>query len=67
MTFSAGRANTLLVSLLVVVVSVAWIAILFLPVAVTVQTGVQAAMMVVLGAFFGGKLFGKDKNGDSKP
>ena len=39
--------------LLVVVVSFAWIAVLFLPVAPQVQIGVQAAMMLVLGAIFG--------------
>jgi uncharacterized protein (DUF697 family) len=39
--------------LLVAVVSFAWIAVLFLPVAPQVQIGVQAAMMLVLGAIFG--------------
>lgn len=39
--------------MLVTVVSFAWIAVLFLPVAPQVQIGVQAAMMLVLGAIFG--------------
>lgn len=39
--------------LLVAVVSFAWIAVLFLPVPAQVQIGVQAAMMLVLGAIFG--------------
>lgn len=39
--------------LLVVVVCFAWIAVLFLPVTAQVQIGVQAAMMLVLGAIFG--------------
>lgn len=48
-------------ALLVVVVCFAWLAVLFLPVSTQVQVGVQAAMMTVLGAFFGVKIFRKDE------
>lgn len=54
---------------LAVVVSVAWIAVVLVPMFVpsvkleaSVQIGVQAAMMAVLGAIFGIKLV--RKNGD---
>lgn len=43
----------LIQTVLVLVVSFAWIAVLFLPVSSQAQIGVQAAMMLVLGAIFG--------------
>lgn len=47
------------------VVSFAWIAVLFLPVSTQVQVGVQAAMMLVLGAVFGIQII-KKQNGGTK-
>jgi uncharacterized protein (DUF697 family) len=49
--------------LLTAVVSFAWVAVLFLPVSAQVQIGVQAAMMLVLGAIFGISIVRKKSNG----
>jgi hypothetical protein len=49
--------------LLTAVVSAAWLMVLFLPVNARVQIGVQAAMMLVLGAYFGVSAFKKKSNG----
>ena len=51
--------NNKLQFLLTGVVSFAWIAVIFLPVPTQVQVGVQAAMMLVLGAIFGTRLLKK--------
>ena len=50
--------------LLVAVVSFAWVAVLFLPVPAQVQIGVQAAMMLVLGAIFGVSIVRRKSGGD---
>jgi hypothetical protein len=52
--------------LLVVVVCFAWIAVLFLPVPTDVRVGVQAAMMVVLGAYFGVQII-RSRSGSATP
>jgi uncharacterized protein (DUF697 family) len=53
--------------LLVLVVSFAWIAVLFLPVPAQVQVGVQAAMMLVLGAIFGVQIVRGRNSGNTTP
>jgi hypothetical protein len=51
--------------LLVVVVCFAWIAVLFLPVPTDVRIGVQTAMMLVLGAYFGVQIVRSRSGGSS--
>lgn len=52
--------------LLVGVVSFAWLVVLFRPAPAQVQIGVQAAMMLVLGAYFGIQIV-RGRNGAAAP
>jgi hypothetical protein len=50
-------------AMLTIVVCIAWLMVLFLPVSAQVQVGVQAAMMVVLGSYFGLQIFAHHRGG----
>jgi hypothetical protein len=57
--------------ILAIIVAIAWFGVTFVPLFaphpddIRMAVGVQAAMMLVLGAIFGKSIFSRGKNGDS--
>lgn len=62
-TGKGGVTERVTIAALTAIVTGAWIAVLFVPVSTQIQVGVQAAMMLVLGRYFGLSIVKKGNNG----